>query len=299
MSEPDKDHKAVAVVERGDVVKANPLMMLQHAVEHGMDPETIEKLMALAERHEANEARKAYDSAMISLKRDLPPVLGRDTVVDFPTSKGRVHYFHTSLAAAVAALTDTMAMHGFAHSWTAETDSGKVGVTCHISHAQGHSRTMTLSAPPDKSGSKSDAQAIASTITMLERYSLLAMLGIATADMREPQGETPPDLIDSARNMKAAKAFADLGYKREEVEAKLGKTIAEWKAKDLDVLRSWLGEVKASVRTTDKQEARPSKAGAKQEPPPQDEPPQEDWSNVGPPDWDGDQVDDGQGRARS
>ena len=47
----------------------------------------------------------------------------------------------------------------------------------------GHSEETTLKAPPDTSGSKNSIQAIGSTVTYLERYTLLAATGMAAAGM--------------------------------------------------------------------------------------------------------------------
>jgi hypothetical protein len=46
-----------------------------------------------------------------------------------------------------------------------------------------------MTAPIDTSGSKSPAQGVASTITLLQRYTALSLLGIATADMKDADGE--------------------------------------------------------------------------------------------------------------
>jgi hypothetical protein len=238
----ERKHKSVAIVRQAPVVQqVSPLAMVASAVERGMSPETIKQLMDLADRHAATEARKAYTTALVELKRDLPTVLGRDKVVDFPSAKGRVHYNHTSLAAAIDAITPALTAHGFSLSWSPATEGDKVRVTCTLTHAQGHTESATLTSPADTSGSKSAAQGIASTITLLQRYSALSILGIATADMDEPKGEAAATSIDTERNLRAVKAAIDKGHTKEEAEAKVGKPVAEWTVADLDTLRGWLG----------------------------------------------------------
>lgn len=238
----EKEHKAVAIVERGETTpQVHPLMLLQQAIDRGgLDTTAMEKLMDLAERHDANEARKAYARALVDLKRELPTVLARDQKVDF-TSKmgGRVHYRHTSLAAVMDAITEPLALFGFSLAWSPTSEAQTVKVTCRLTHSQGHSEETTLSAPVDRSGSKSEAQGVASTITLLQRYSALSLLGIATADMPEPQGEPDPERIDTARNRKALKACLDAGHTKEGAESQIGKPVEEWTAADLDVLREW------------------------------------------------------------
>jgi hypothetical protein len=47
----------------------------------------------------------------------------------------------------------------------------------------GHSESTSLSASPDTSGSKNAIQAIGSTVSYLQRYTILALTGLATEDM--------------------------------------------------------------------------------------------------------------------
>ena len=55
-------------------------------------------------------------------------------------------------------------------------------MTCVLSHKSGHYEETTLSGPPDASGSKNAIQAIGSTLTYLQRYSLVQALGLAAGD---------------------------------------------------------------------------------------------------------------------
>jgi hypothetical protein len=68
-------------------------------------------------------------------------------------------------------------------SWRTSQPEGSVTVTCEISHSLGHSESTSLTAPPDNSGSKNTIQAIGSTVSYLERYTILALTGLATFDM--------------------------------------------------------------------------------------------------------------------
>ena len=51
-----------------------PMQMLTQAVERGASVELMEKLMALHERWEANQARKAFDGAMAAAKAEIPVI---------------------------------------------------------------------------------------------------------------------------------------------------------------------------------------------------------------------------------
>ena len=126
-----------------------------------------------------------------------------------------------------------------------------VTVTCRLTHADGHSEETTISAPPDNSGNKSPAQAVASTITLLQRYTLLSLLGIATADMADPSAQEErqpvPGRIDADRNLRAAAALKKYGKSREEAEQYLEKPVSEWTGEDLSALKEWVAQNGAST----------------------------------------------------
>ena len=239
MSEPK--HTAIVTAPHSEVApRMHP--MVEAMMTTGPDPATLRELLAVQREWESNEARKLFTAALVRLKADLPRVIARDATVDFTSAKGRTRYTHTSLAAALEAVTPHLTEHGFALAWTPATDKGQVSVTCRLTHAGGHHEECTISAPVDTSGSKSTAQGTASTITLLQRYTALSLLGIATADMREPSGP-PIDAathVDAERNLKAVAALSKRGHSREECERLVGRPVSEWTGADLDQLRELL-----------------------------------------------------------
>ncbi len=237
----DQHGKALTVIERSDDRAMSPVVAMgMEMLRNNPDPSTLRELLAVQKDWEANEARKAYAAALVALKRDLPTVIARDAKVDFNSAKGRTTYTHASLAGVMDAITPALTQHGFSLAWTPATGKDGVSVTCRLTHAAGHCDTATLSAPADTSGSKSPAQAIASTITLLQRYTALSLLGIATADMKEPEPEAPtPDTVDSARNLKAVGWLTKQGKARVDAEVFIGRPVADWTAADLDKLRAW------------------------------------------------------------
>lgn len=248
-------HKALAAVERDDnPEKMHPLV--RAAMRGGaLDPATLRDLLTVQREWESGEAKKAYTRAMVALKRDLPAVLARDREVDFTGKSGqRTHYRHTSLAAAMDAVTGPLTAHGFSVSWSPSTTDCAVSVSCRLTHSEGHSETCALSAPPDAGGLKSAPQAIASTVTLLQRYTLLSLLGIATADHRDPQPQSGSSSdVDVSRNLKAAARLKKHGKTRQEAEKYLDRDVKDWTSGDLDRLRDWLApKTAASERTVER-----------------------------------------------
>ena len=169
-----------------------PMSMLDRALAGGATMEVIEKLMALQERWEANAARKAFDAAIADAKAQIKPVTrNRD---------GHTKTKFADFAAIAKAVDPIISAFGLSYRFrTVQTD--RIAVTCILSHKSGHSEETTLCGPPDTSGSKNAIQAIGSTLTYLQRYSLVQALGLS-ADTDDDGvrsqvkvNETPPEYI--------------------------------------------------------------------------------------------------------
>ena len=190
-----------------EIVKQAPTDLINSAIQNGADLEQIEKLLELQFKWEANEARKAYNKAMAEFKSN-PPKIDKDKKVGYSTSKGKVGYSHASLYNVVDKITAELSKHGLSASWRTE-QNGQIKVTCRISHSMGHYEETSLSADADTSGSKNAIQAVGSTITYLERYSLLAITGLATED-QDNDGNLPSDKIDENKVAILKKLIEDL-----------------------------------------------------------------------------------------
>lgn len=137
------------------------------------DVAKLEQLLAMKERWDATEARKAFVAALNAFKANPPEVL-KNRKVGF----GNTTYKHAALDEASEIIGAALAAHGISHRWNVE-QKDKIRVTCILTHALGHSESVTLEASPDTSGSKNSIQAIGSTVSYLQRYTLFAASGIA------------------------------------------------------------------------------------------------------------------------
>lgn len=160
-----------------------PADLLRYALENGADLDRLEKLMELQQRFEENEARKAYVAGMAEFKLN-PPQIVKDKLVQFSGTS----YTHATLGNVTGAIVEGLAKHGFSHRWDTEQQGAQVVVTCILTHRKGHSERTTLSAAKDDSGKKNNIQQMASTITYLQRYTLLAATGLATHDQGDDDG---------------------------------------------------------------------------------------------------------------
>src|ERR1700754_1173636 len=154
--------------EPRSVAAVTPMDMLNRAVSSNADIDMIEKLMNLQERWETSQARKAFDEAVSAAKKEIPPITRNAT--------GHNSKKYADFAAIAKVIDPIIGKHGLSYRFRT-TQNGSIAVTCILSHKAGHSEETTLSGPADKTGSKNDIQAIGSTLTYLQRYSLVQMLG--------------------------------------------------------------------------------------------------------------------------
>ena len=196
-----KKDKAIAVQEKDN----SPAAMIRMAVSGGADLDKLEKLLTLQERFEQNEARKAYHQAMADFKAN-PPKIEKDKKVAYLNVK----YNHATLANVTEKINTALSKCGLSASWTTHQTDKLISVTCKITHFKGHSEETTLSAAPDETGSKNLIQAVGSTITYLERYTLLALTGLATYDMDNDAKNTQVEYIDNTQLNFIVDNLADL-----------------------------------------------------------------------------------------
>lgn len=150
------------------------------AIEKGLDPATISKLMDLQERWDANQAKKAYVAAMAAFKSECPPIIGKDKRVNY--GQGKANFRHATIGHIIDIVTPHLSKNGLHVSWETKQDVGKVTVICHVRHEGGHCESTPLTGPYDESGGKNPIQTVGSSVTYLQRYTLVCALGLATAD---------------------------------------------------------------------------------------------------------------------
>ncbi len=166
-----------------------PMEVISKALDAGAEPATLSQLLELQERYDANNARKDFDEAMAELRGQLEPIIKRQ---DGHNNK---YEDLTDIAAHVDPLLTAL---GLSYRWKVEDGAeGRVKVTCVVTHRSGHREETSMSAPPDNSGNKNSIQAVGSTTTYLQRYTLKAALGLATT--KDDDGAAAGDLYAEAQ----------------------------------------------------------------------------------------------------
>lgn len=182
---------------------------LELAIEKGSPLEQLEKFMELKDRWEKNEARKAYVKAMADFKSN-PPEIGKDRHVKFATQKGITEYDHATLGNVTSKINTALSEYGLSSGWRTSQSGDLITVTCTITHIMGHSESTAIAASPDTSGGKNSIQAIGSTISYLERYTILALTGLATFD-QDDDGQLAMETITEEQAAKIVDLLAKSG----------------------------------------------------------------------------------------
>jgi uncharacterized protein YdbL (DUF1318 family) len=155
--------------------------VIRAAVDKDLPVEKLERLLDIQERWEAGQARKAFYAALAAFQDECPDIL--------KTAKAHTAKY-AKLAHIVKAITPVMRKHGLTYRFELNDATGaNLTVTCIVTHIDGHSERMSMTAGPDSSGAKNAIQARASTVAYLERYTLCGALGIVTADEDDNGGK--------------------------------------------------------------------------------------------------------------
>jgi len=158
-----------------------PYALIEAAVAGNAPVDTLERLLALQERYEATQAKKAWVAAMQQFQ-SIKPELPRSQAVSF--GGGKTAYNFCPLPEIDKRLREPLEECGLSYRFENDDklDTGDIGVRCIVTHAEGHSESAVQYAKADASGNKNAVQAMASTRTYLMRYTLIAAFALTTAD---------------------------------------------------------------------------------------------------------------------
>jgi hypothetical protein len=209
----------LAVQERNtEVAAVTPMRLIEMAAQRGASIEQMQQLFELKLRVEADEARKAFNAAMAKFK-DNPPRISKNKHVKFKTEKGFTEYDHSTLDHVVDRVTAALSAVGISHKWRPKQEGSSITITCILTHLMGHSEETPLTASADASGGKNSIQAIGSTVTYLQRYTLLAAVGMAGGkdddgvggdDKEPPRGLPEEELLSALDNIANAAHVTEL-----------------------------------------------------------------------------------------
>lgn len=187
-------NEAVQIRQDATQLPADPMVsMIERVVmSPDADLDKLERMLAMKERMDMQNARISFARALSDARSEIPPIM-KDATVDFTSKKGRTHYKHETLAGIAKVIDPILSRYGLSYRFRTEQGQGGVKVTCIIAHSEGHSEETSLSGAPDGSGSKNSFQAVGSAVTYLQRYTLKAALGLSAEVDDDGQAAAPRD----------------------------------------------------------------------------------------------------------
>jgi hypothetical protein len=191
--------------ETTEIIPASttPSDLISQAINKDLDIEKLERLLAMKERWDKEQARKAFLNSLSEFQNDCPD-LRKTKRVFFETQKGATEYYYAPLSDIDRQIKKLMKDNGLSKRWEIKDGGDKIRVVCIIAHSDGHSEQTEMEAMADVSGSKNAIQARGSAIEYMKRYTLIGALGITTADS-DIDGRMPELDID-----KLHKQYMDL-----------------------------------------------------------------------------------------
>lgn len=213
----------------------SPVDILLGAIQRtpNMDLVKLEKLMELAERWQAAQARRSYVAAFAKFKKNMP-----DVVKDLLNTQYGSDY--SSLANLVNTTNRVLGEYDLNANWRPKQSAAGIEITCVVTHAEGHSEEVTLVGPPDVSGTMNPLQRIKSTMTYLEGATFQAITGVvARSKVLNPDDdgngagkdkpEDPPLPEGYANWVADMRAYVDTGCDLKQLQETWGKSDAEYR----------------------------------------------------------------------
>lgn len=146
-------------------------MIERVAVDPNADIAKLEKMIELQERILDRNAKGAFASAMAAMQSEMPEVAER----------GKAHNTkYATFEDINAAVRPVLEKYGFAVTFRIKQTDVSIKVTAVLSHREGHSEETDIVLPSDASGSKNAVQAVGSSVSYGKRYTMSALLNIAT-----------------------------------------------------------------------------------------------------------------------
>lgn len=194
----------------------SPISIIREAIASGKDPEYLRELLAVRRDWEADEARKAYNSAVSDFQQRAPIIAKDDKAYD--KAYARMDRIWREIRPLLTGL-------GLSVTWQiCELRDGMCHVEGQLRHRDGHGEKLVQDIPlPELIKGQNAAQQMGSASTYARRYALCAALGIVTGDdddghaagqvfVTPEQAREVADLVEACKGLTSFNAKAFWGW---------------------------------------------------------------------------------------
>jgi len=153
-------------------------VVMRAAQDPDIDPARLREFLTIGRELEADQARKHYNRAWAEMAPALPEITQRGLIQYKPGAKGTQYAKWDDIHRACMPI---LQKFGFAVSFDSITAASSITVIVIITHAAGHEERRAFTVPAsDSGGSKSPAQAAASSFTLAQRHAFCKAFNILT-----------------------------------------------------------------------------------------------------------------------
>ena len=186
----------VVPAEEKALVPANVLEVIAAAAsDPRVDPEKLEKLLALKERIDARDAEREFAQDFAAASAEMPRV-AKNGVIDMG-GKGKMNF--ARYEDIDKALRPIEAKHGFMRTFMTDPTPGGITMTVKLIHKGGHSEKSSRFMPPDAGAGRNAMQAIGSASSYAKRYLTLDIWNIICEGV-DNDGSLAEPLNEDERN---------------------------------------------------------------------------------------------------
>ncbi len=217
--------KNTQIVKKDDVSQ-----FISQAIQQKLPVEAMERLFNLYKEVKQEKAKEAFVNALAKFQKECPiikktkKVLNKDGVT--------VRYQYAPIDSVVEQIKKPLAENGFSYNWDSIREEKHIKVICKLTHIDGHTETSTFDIPIVESQYMTSPQSYATAQSYAKRYTLLNVLGIATADEDNDAQDTDDKDVKSEK-ARIIFLLRGLGYNTENKQSieKAVEKVAQLKLK--------------------------------------------------------------------
>ncbi len=194
----------------------NPLVLIERMIQHGSDPDTMKKMMDLAERWQANRAREIYHAAMNQAQAEMGVVVKNRVNVQTQSR-------YANLEAVNLLAKPIYTRHGFSLSFgeATATRPNCWKIFADVKHTGGHQERYEGEFPLDDVGpkgnpNKTPIQAAVSSGSYAARILITRIFNLTIAES-DVDGQATAAVIDELQADGIRRKLIDAGKKDEDL----------------------------------------------------------------------------------
>lgn len=186
--------------------------MLRLALDKGISPEGLEKVVALYERMADRRAVEDFNAAF-ALFQAQAPIIKHNRIKEKNVSEGGASFGYTwaDLSAIAAAVGPALTQNGLSYTFDSTVTDKALKVVCTLRHKAGYSISAAAEFPHESRAGMSPQQKVGSAMSYAKRYALTQVLGITTADPDNDGAEPASQAIDAEQFTLLEGFLADTG----------------------------------------------------------------------------------------